>query len=228
MNNHIYRHGLMGKKTGDGRRRIYLHKEKPSTRQPNYDQTIISGRANMTGSCGFRHAPYISDIDLGDADAAESAVDPSVDGPIFAVWTTVALLTEAAKSCEFCYTIWLGLQQYRFFWESKWNRLNYLYALQDHVDEYTEEEYYSLANENLYGFEPVAGRLVDERRIFLSLSYERKLGYLKARLLIEPRGNSTYDRNERMISCSHSCDASYVSSVICTCTIESLPGSLLG
>ena len=200
MNNHIDRHGLMGKKTGDGRRRIYLHKEKPNTRQPNYERTIISQRANLTGSCGFRHAPYISDIDLGDVDASESAVEPSIDGPIFTVWTTVALLTEGAKSCEFCYTIWLGLQHYRFFWECKWNRLNYLYALQDHVDEYTEEEYYLLANENLYGFEPVADRPVDERRVFLSLNYTRKIGYLEARLLIEPRGNSTYDRNELLIA----------------------------
>lgn len=200
MNNHIDRHGLMGKKTGDGRRWVYVHREKPSTRQPNYERTIISQRANLTGSCGFRHAPYISDIDLGDVNVSESAVDCSVDGPIFTVWTTVALLTEGAKSCEFCYTIWLGLQQYRFLWECKWNRLNHLYALQDHVDEYTEEQYSSLANENIYGFEPVADRLVDERRFFLSLNYTRKIGYLEARLLIEPRGNSTYDRNELLIA----------------------------
>lgn len=200
MNNHIDRHGLMGKKTGDGRRWVYVHKEKPSTRQPNYERTIISQRANLTGTCGFRHAPYIFDIDLGDVDVSESAVDSSVDGPIFTVWTTVALLTEGAKSCEFCYTIWLGLQQYRFFWECKWNRLNYLYALQDHVDEYTEEQYYLLANENIDGFEPVADRPVDERRVFLSLNYTRNIGYLEARLLIEPRGNSTYDRNELLIA----------------------------
>lgn len=200
MNNHIDRHGLMGKKTGDGRRWVYVHKEKPSTRQPNYERTIISQRANLTGTCGFRHAPYIFDIDLGDVDVSESAVDSSVDGPIFTVWTTVALLTEGAKSCEFCYTIWLGLQQYRFFWECKWNRLNYLYALQDHVDEYTEEQYYLLANENIDGFEPVADRPVDERRVFLSLNYTRNIRYLEARLLIEPRGNSTYDRNELLIA----------------------------
>lgn len=221
MNNHIDRHGLMGKKTGDGRRLVYVHREKPSTRQPNYERTIIS------------------DIDLGDVDVSESAVDCTVDGPIFTVWTTVALLTEGAKSCEFCYTIWLGLQQYRFFWECKWNRLNYLYALQDHVDEYTEEQYYLLANENIDGFEPVADRLVDERRVFLSLNYTRKIGYLEARLLIEPRGNSTYDRNELLIALDYFTlegethllalyDASCVSSVMCTCAIESSPELLSG
>ena len=169
MNNHIDRYGLMGKKTGDGRRWVYVQRQNPSTRQPNYERTIISRQANLTGSCGFRHAPYVSDIDLGDADASGAAVDLS-DGTNFTVWTTVALLTEGAKSCEFCYTIWVGLQQYRACWEFKWNRLNYLDALQDHVPEYTKEQYYSLANENMNGSEPVASRLVDERRIYLSLS----------------------------------------------------------
>ena len=200
MNNHIARHGLMGKKTGDGRRWIYVHKGNPSNRQPNYERTIISQRETLSGSCGFRHAPYTSDIDLGDSDASESAIEPSVDGTIFAVWTTVALLTEGAKSCEFCYTIWLGLQKYRVWWESRWNRLNYLDALADHSDEYTEEEYYRLANENPNGFEPVADRLVDERRIFLSLNYKQKNGYVEARLVVEPRGNSTYDRNRLLIA----------------------------
>ncbi len=201
MNNHIDRHGLMGKKTGDGRRWVYLHKEKPSIRQPNYERTIISQRADLTGSCGFRHAPYLCDIDLGDADESESAVDPSIDGPNFTVWTTVALLAEGAKSCEFCYNIWLGLQQYRDWWEIKWNRFTRLYDLQDHVDKYTEEEYYYLANEIMNSFEPVVpDRLVDERRVYLSLNYERKIGYLKARLLIKPRGKSTYDRNQLLIA----------------------------
>lgn len=131
---------------------------------------------------------------------SESAVDSSVDGPIFTVWTTVALLTEGAKSCEFCYTIWLGLQQYRFFWECKWNRLNYLYALQDHVDDYTEEQYYLLANKNKHGFEPVADRLVDERRVFLSLNLYAESWILGGTAFDRARGNSTYDRNEILIA----------------------------
>ena len=162
MNNHIFRHGSMRKKTGDGRRQIFLHNERPTTRQLNYERTSISQRANLSGSCGFRHAPYVPDIELGDSNAPESADDPSVDGPTFSVWTTVALLTEGAQSCNFCYTIWLDLQRYRFLWEFKWNRLNYLDALADHMDEYTDEEYYSLAHKNLDGLEPVAGRPVDE------------------------------------------------------------------
>lgn len=159
-----------------------------------------SQRADSSYSCGFRHAPYISDIDLGDSDASESAVDPSVNSPFFSVWTTVALLTEGAKSCEFCYTIWLGLQQYRVSWESRWNRFNYLDALADHIDEYTNGENYILANEYLKGLEPVDDRLVDERRIFLSLNYMQKKGYLEARLLIGPRSNSPYDRNRLLIA----------------------------
>ena len=59
--------------------------------------------------------------------------------PISLCGQHVALLTEGAKSYEFCYTIWLGLQQYRVLWESKWNRLNYLDALADRMDEFTEE-----------------------------------------------------------------------------------------
>lgn len=46
--------------------------------------------------------------------------------PISLCGQHVALLTEGATSCEFCYTIWLGLQQYCVFWEFKWNRFNYL------------------------------------------------------------------------------------------------------
>ena len=200
MNNHIDRHGLMAKKTGHGRRQIIAYRKEPTTRQPNYERTIISQRANLSGSCGFRHAPYVSDIDRGDSDASESAVDSSVDWTNFNVWTTVALLTEGAKSCEFCYTIWLGLQQYRVLWESKWNRLNYLDALADHTDEYTQEEYYTLVNKNLDGLDPVADRLVDERKIFLSLNYKQENGYVEALLLIEPRGTSTYDRNRLLIA----------------------------
>ena len=197
MNNHIDRHGLMAKKTGHGRRQVIVYRKDPTIRQPNYERTIISQRANLSGSCGFRHAPYVSDIDMGDSEPSESAVDSRVD---WNVWTTVALLTDGARSCEFCYTIWLGLQQYRVLWESKWNRFNYLDALADHADEYTQEEYYILANKNLDGLEPVADRLVDERKIFLSLNYKQQKGYVEALLLIEPRGNSTYDRNRLLIA----------------------------
>ena len=66
-----------------------VYRKEPTTRQPIYERTIISQRATLSGSCGLRHAPYVSDIDLGDSDASESAVDFSVD---WNVWTTVALL----------------------------------------------------------------------------------------------------------------------------------------
>ena len=85
-------------------------------------------------------------------------------------------------------------------WESKWNRLNYLDALADHTDEYTQEEYYTLVNKNLDGLDPVADRLVDERKMFLDLNYKQENGYVEALLLIEPRGTSTYDRNRLLIA----------------------------
>ena len=196
----MWRHGILPKKSEDGRRQTYWFRWPRTTRQPNYERTIISQRSNLSGSCGFKHAPYLSDIDLGNSDASESVAEPRAEGPDFTVCTTVALLTEGAKSCEFCHIIWLGLQQYRVWWEYTWNRLSYLDVLADHMDEYTEEEYYSRAKDNLYGLEPVVDRPVDERRIFLILDYEPKNGYLKVQLLIEPYTNSTWELKRLLIA----------------------------
>ena len=245
MNNHIYRHGLMPKKTTDGRRYTYLHKERPGPRPaPDYERTYVSHSESPPGCCGFQHAPYVSKIVFGDArapkpharsghiwrpllklyrklkeardrnlqdsrskgwDASDvppaeaQSTDNDHEPSEFVVSTTIARLISGAKTCGFCSVLWLGLQQYLPFWKGKFNRFMYLDYLADHAGDYSEEMYYSLAAENLFGEIAVLDRPFDESKINVMLSLDSEKGYIQLRLMIEPYEKVTWARKRPLM-----------------------------
>ena len=201
MNNHIYRHGLMPKKTFDGRRWIYFYKEKPAPRPaPNYKKTIICHQDLGDGSCGFNHTPYASNIEFRNPLSENDISKSRRQDTGFGVWTTVAHVGLGAESCGFCRILWLGLQRYRPFWEAKGNVLMGLDYLSRHMADYSEEEYYSLVRRVELGELSPRNDYIDDGRIYFSLFFPKANKFVQARLLIEPRGKSTWDSNRLLMA----------------------------
>ena len=191
----------MPKKTLDGKRWISLYKEKPIPRQaPDYDKTTIHHQDPDCGCCGFNHAPYSSNLKYVDSTVKKSLYQPQPEGADFEVWTTVAHLASGAKSCAFCRILWLGLQRHRHFWEAKWACLMGLDYLYRHISAYTVEEYNSIVDQVVRGELRYRDLPVDESKIYFKVSLPRKKGYVQVRLLIEPRGKSTWDSNRLLMA----------------------------
>lgn len=191
MNNHIYRHGLMPKKTGDGRRYVYLHTEKPGPRLAyDYNSTRLFGHLPTTGWCGFTHAPYNSQREVK---------DQQVDEGGFHVGTTVGLVERASTSCDFCRTLWLGLGRYRTTWEYRCGLYSYRDSLVDRVHELTEEQYYTLLYD--YGEKDnfLEAHPVDLHMIVFKLTSKSEGQPIEVRLLLEPKENSNYARMRELI-----------------------------
>jgi len=192
MQNHIYRHGLMAKKSSDGRRLLYFQKHKPRPRSPyDYQKTAIYHKLPQTGCCDFNHAPYNSSLDFVDQESDEDVV--------FTVRTTVEHVRAAAEVCEFCQILWLGLQKYRQDWQAKCGDYNYNDSIADRINELSEEEYYTEIYDILAREVWLAVHPVDLGKIIFMLSSKENEKSLEVRLLLEPRENSTWARRRELM-----------------------------
>ncbi|KAI1422497.1 heterokaryon incompatibility protein-domain-containing protein [Xylaria sp. FL1777] len=156
MNNHILRHGLMNKKTGDGSRRIHLYTHSAMFGPRLTWKANLSIPSNSShGSCGFNHHPYMS--------YEHDSIDEEDEHIIFSISTTLEHAKQAATQCEFCHTIWLGIQRYRWLWQERVRMLEY-----QEFERFGQFSY-----------------IRDEEIIKLTLNSPRKEGYLEACLWVE-------------------------------------------
>lgn len=199
MQNHIYRHGLMAKKTWDGRRMVYLHKDKPRKRSPyDYGGTIVTRNVSKAGCCGFNHEPYALNLNVVDAD------QETPDNSGFQVSTTAEHVMIASKVCEFCEILWLGLQKYRDYWEEKWDFSDYNNHILNVADSnnYSPEQYYREVYDKIAQIKYRMWHSIDLSKVICRFASKNdpEPKSLECRLMKEPYDDSNWARWEQLMT----------------------------